>query len=214
MVICASRRVRLARNRCNARRRMAAVSLKAQIEETSQLRICGTFSNRVRAIETAVPENEGFLQQKANRIENEFHVVERSMSAASSLQSSNYIAARLAIWCYDLQSILPERLTDMADQLPTPALNLKALAEVKFGKPPLSDAEKLLLEKVVTGGWAFCGPVPKGTRPNGSPPSDDKDSDNDPEKADTWVDKEKRQIRAELVAWLCTDRQVQSCVHG
>ncbi len=102
----------------------------------------------------------------------------------------------------------------MADQLPTPALNLKALAEVKFGKPPLSDAEKLLLEKVVTGGWAFCGPVPKGTRPNGSPPSDDKDSDNDPEKADTWVDKEKRQIRAELVAWLCTDRQVQSCVHG
>src|SRR5260370_41316300 len=107
------------------------------------------------------------------------------MSSASCLQSSNYIAARPAIWCYDLQSILAERLTDMADHLPTPALNLKALAEVKFGKPPLSDAEKLLLEKVATGGWAFFAPVPKSPPPKGSPPSHQTDSENHREKAHT-----------------------------
>src|SRR5260370_20008770 len=100
MVICASRRVRLARNRCNARRRMAAVSVKAQIEETSQLRICGTFSNRVRAIETAGPANEGVFQQKAHRIENEFPVFERALRAPIRLHPPNYIPARLAISCY------------------------------------------------------------------------------------------------------------------
>src|SRR5260370_32880864 len=107
MVICASRRVRLARNRCNARRRMAAVSVKAQIEETSQLRICGTFSNRVRAIETAAPENERFLQQKTKRTENEVHVVERSSRAASSPPSRHDTTCRLASRGYDVRSSLP-----------------------------------------------------------------------------------------------------------
>jgi len=89
---------------------------------------------------------------------------------------------------------------EMEDQPEERASDLKALAEAKFGKETLSDAEKLLLEKVPNGDFAICGPN-----------RDDSDPSNKPEGADKWGPK--RQIRAELVGWLCMDRGAQKRVH-
>ncbi|MGA2903572.1 MAG: hypothetical protein ABSD98_07065 [Candidatus Korobacteraceae bacterium] len=72
---------------------------------------------------------------------------------------------------------------------------LKALA-ARFGT--LSDAENLLLEKVSSGEVAFCpDPERKGY---------------DPKDADAWGPQ--RQIRAELLAWLCTNEQARKHVHA
>jgi hypothetical protein len=80
------------------------------------------------------------------------------------------------------------------------ASDLKALAEAKFGKETLSDAEKLLLEKAPTGEWAICGPN-----------DDNADPSNNPKDADNWG--AARQIRAELLGWLCIDGDAQKQVH-
>ena len=87
---------------------------------------------------------------------------------------------------------------DMEDQTDGRPSDLKALAEARFGT--LSDAEKLLLENVHTGEWATCGPKREDTDPT-----------NDPKDADKWG--EARQIRAGLVAWLCTDGEARNRVH-
>ncbi len=79
------------------------------------------------------------------------------------------------------------------------ARDLKALATANFGK--LTDAEELLLEKVPTGEWAVCGPN-----------DDDADPNNNPKHADDWGPG--RQIRAELVGWLCMDKDAREHVHG
>ena len=79
-----------------------------------------------------------------------------------------------------------------------PATDLKTLAEAKFGKETLSDAENLLLEKVPTGDLANCSIL------------DDK-GDN-PKEADGWT--QKRRIHAEVVVWLCTNELAQKQVHG
>ncbi len=84
------------------------------------------------------------------------------------------------------------------DQLQERASGMQALAEAKFGK--LSDAEKLLLGKVRSGDVAVCGPK-----------HSDDDPDNDPQRADGWG--RTRQIRAELLGWLCTDEQPRKRVH-
>lgn len=89
---------------------------------------------------------------------------------------------------------------EMEDQPQERASDLKALAEAKFGKETLSDAERLLLDKIPSGEWAICGPN-----------RDKADSNNDPKDADNWGPK--RQIRAELIAWLCMDREVRKGVH-
>lgn len=78
------------------------------------------------------------------------------------------------------------------------ANELQALAEAKFGT--LSDAEKLLLEKVPIGDFAICGPN-----------DDNGDPRNNPRDADNWGPK--RQIRAELVGWLCMDQDARKQVH-
>jgi hypothetical protein len=78
------------------------------------------------------------------------------------------------------------------------ASDLKPLAEAKFGK--LSDAEKLLLEKAPSGDFAICGPNREDTDPS-----------NDPKEAYQWG--KARQIRAVLVAWLCTDHEARKRVH-
>ena len=85
---------------------------------------------------------------------------------------------------------------EMEDQPQGRASDLKALAEAKFGK--LSEAEKLLLQKVPSGEPAVCSP------------SHDY-SDNDPNNADGWAPT--RQIRAELVGWLCMDQKARKHVH-
>jgi hypothetical protein len=74
--------------------------------------------------------------------------------------------------------------------------DLTALAEAKFGKQTLSDAEKLLLEKAAVGEPAICA----------------NDKNNNLEDAGNWGPE--RQIRAALVVWLCTDREAREQVHG
>ena len=86
------------------------------------------------------------------------------------------------------------------DQTRGRASDLKALAAAEFGGETLSAAENLLLEKVPVGEWAICGP-------NGN----DRDEKNDPKDADNWGPT--RQIRAELLGWLCMDREAQKAVH-
>ncbi|MGA3054523.1 MAG: hypothetical protein ABSD63_09975 [Candidatus Korobacteraceae bacterium] len=89
---------------------------------------------------------------------------------------------------------------EMEDQPKGRTSDLKALAEAEFGKGTFSNAEKLLLEKVPVGEWAICGPN-----------STDRDKANDPQDADNWGPK--RQIRAELVGWLCMDEHARKRVH-
>ena len=96
----------------------------------------------------------------------------------------------------------------MEDQPQGRASDLTALAEAKFGK--LSHAEKLLLEKVPSGDFAICGP--KRDRADSNPTKeDDDDPRNNPGGPDKWG--EARKIRADLVAWLCTDQEAREHVH-
>jgi hypothetical protein len=100
----------------------------------------------------------------------------------------------------------------MNDQPQGRATDLMALAEAKFGKETLSDAEKLLLEKVPIGEWAICGPMHDRAVANGNPTKeDDDDPKNNPADADKWGPA--RQIRGELVKWLCLDHESRKHVH-
>ncbi len=77
------------------------------------------------------------------------------------------------------------------------AQELLQLATTRFGK--LSEAEAKLLRAAPKGEEAACGPS-----------GDFNDPSNDPSKADDWGPE--RQVRAELIRWLCTDREAASRV--
>lgn len=86
--------------------------------------------------------------------------------------------------------------------MPTPSFSaipeaLLKLAETRFH--PLSNAERLLLAAVSAGDTAWCGPTPK-----------DFDPANNPAKADSWGPE--RTIRANLIRWLCIDREARNFV--
>ncbi len=100
----------------------------------------------------------------------------------------------------------------MDEQPQGQADNLTALAQAapelrpELAKKPLTAAEKLLLKNVSSGDEADCSEL------------DDEWSDRehpgwkfDPEHADKWTDR--RQIRAELLAWLCINQQARKQVH-
>jgi hypothetical protein len=72
-----------------------------------------------------------------------------------------------------------------------PVDNLEALARARFGD--LSQAELKLLRAAPKGEMAWCGPSAKNDDPA-----------NDPAKADEWA--HEREIRADLIRWLCVDR--------
>jgi hypothetical protein len=78
-----------------------------------------------------------------------------------------------------------------------PVDDLEALAQARF--PDLSQGELKLLRAAPKGETAWCGPSAK-----------DDDPANDPAKADEWGPE--RQIRADLIRWLCVDRQAASAV--
>ncbi len=80
---------------------------------------------------------------------------------------------------------------------PGPDDDLLNLAVGKFA--PLSEAEQKLLRAAPKGEVAVCGPN-----------FDEKDTENDPAKAESWG--EKREIRAELLRWLCVDRRARELV--
>jgi hypothetical protein len=78
-----------------------------------------------------------------------------------------------------------------------PAGDLETLAQARF--PALSQAEVTLLRAAPKGEVAWCGPSAK-----------DDDPANDPAKADQWG--HEREIRADLIRWLCVDRDAASTV--
>ncbi len=75
--------------------------------------------------------------------------------------------------------------------------SLEQLARAQFGR--LSAAELKLVRAAPKGEIAYCGPS-----------HDDNDPHNDPSKADQWGPE--RQIRAELIRWLCLDRRARDRV--
>jgi hypothetical protein len=78
-----------------------------------------------------------------------------------------------------------------------PVDDLEALAQARF--PDLTQAELKLLRAAPKGETASCGPSDK-----------DDDPANDPAKADEWG--HERVIRADLIRWLCVDREAKSAV--
>ena len=78
-----------------------------------------------------------------------------------------------------------------------PVNDLEALAQARF--PELSQAELKLLRAAPKGEVAWCGPSAK-----------DDDPANDPAKADEWGPE--REIRADLIRWLCVDRDAASAI--
>ena len=80
----------------------------------------------------------------------------------------------------------------MDTQQPT----FEQLAGKQFGQ--LTAAERKLLQAAPRGEFAYCGPANKGPEA----------PENDPAQATTWG--KEREIRADLIRWLCADREVSS----
>ena len=80
----------------------------------------------------------------------------------------------------------------MGEASEPPVDNLESLARSRFGD--LSEAELRLLRSAPMGDTAQCGPSADGGHPA-----------NDPAKADQWGSD--REIRAELIRWLCVDSE-------
>jgi hypothetical protein len=78
-----------------------------------------------------------------------------------------------------------------------PVDDLEALAQARF--PSLSQAELKLLRAAPKGEVAWCGPSAKYDDPA-----------NDPARADEWGPE--REVRADLIRWLCVDRDAASAV--
>jgi hypothetical protein len=76
--------------------------------------------------------------------------------------------------------------------------DLTRLAYKRF--PKLSQAERRVLSALPTGEWTWCGPIQSRGDPT-----------NDPQHADKWDSD--REVRAELLVWLCTSREVRDYVH-
>src|SRR5215469_1592021 len=83
------------------------------------------------------------------------------------------------------------------DDLQGPGGSIEQLVRARFGN--LSAAELKLVRAAPNGEIAYCGPS-----------HDDNDPHNDPGKADQWGPE--RQIRAELIRWLCLDRRARDRV--
>ncbi len=85
----------------------------------------------------------------------------------------------------------------MADDAAINTVKLGALARKQFGT--LSEAEVRVLEAVLTGEACFCGPNANLADPR-----------NDPAGADGWG--REREIRAELICWLCLNPEASRMV--
>jgi hypothetical protein len=84
-----------------------------------------------------------------------------------------------------------------SDPQPSPLADLEQLAQAKF--KPLSDAETKLVQAAARGGTACCGPQQKVDDPS-----------NNPAESANWGPE--RVIRAELIRWLCVNRDARDFV--
>src|SRR5689334_16086488 len=75
--------------------------------------------------------------------------------------------------------------------------DLEELAKVRFTS--LTDSESKMLQAAANGTTAFCGPSQQ-----------DDDLRNDPGSADNWP--ADRQIRSDLIRWLCIDKAAKDCL--
>jgi hypothetical protein len=82
----------------------------------------------------------------------------------------------------------------MATDPTSRADDLEAILPQRF-KETLTEAERRLLRAAAKGDWAICGPS-----------SSDEDKNNDPANSQDWG--RDREIRADLIRWLCTDMEV------
>ena len=71
---------------------------------------------------------------------------------------------------------------------------LKKLAEERFA--PLSEAESKMLRAAIAGDFAWCGPSQKNDDPH-----------NDPSSPEEWGPE--RELRAEVLRWLCVDKAAE-----
>jgi hypothetical protein len=78
--------------------------------------------------------------------------------------------------------------------------SLEQLASKKFGR--LTEAETRMVHAAALGGPAYCGPENRG--PDAP--------ENAPENASSWGNE--REIRADLVTWLCADREASGLIHA
>jgi len=76
---------------------------------------------------------------------------------------------------------------------------LERLARERFVDPPLTEAELRLLRAASKGELAVCGPN-----------ADSNDPANDPSRAEEWS--KDREIRADLIRWLCVNRQAKELI--
>jgi hypothetical protein len=83
--------------------------------------------------------------------------------------------------------------------MPPPDDQLEALAQARFATPPLTEAEIKLLRFARKGELAFCGTS-----------SDPNHPQYDPNRGEEWGPA--RQIRADLIRWICTDRVAKELV--
>jgi sRNA-binding regulator protein Hfq len=84
-----------------------------------------------------------------------------------------------------------------SDPQPSPLADLEQLAQAKFN--PLSEAETRLVRAAARGETACCGPQAKVDDPG-----------NDPAESTNWGPE--RSIRAELIRWLCVNRDARDFV--
>jgi hypothetical protein len=96
----------------------------------------------------------------------------------------------------------------MADDSAARAGELEALARRRFGN--LSEAEERLLQAAPKGEVAYCVSNPKDKEPTEEPADTAKRPDSDPGKAGVWGSG--REIRAELIRWLCVDQSASKKV--
>src|SRR5258708_4748974 len=87
----------------------------------------------------------------------------------------------------------------MTNDAPSREDELLALANERFSEKPLTEAEKTLLKAAANGIVAICGPK-----------LDDHDPANDPAKSSVWDSN--REIRADLIRWICVNRDVAAKV--
>ncbi|MGO9267444.1 MAG: hypothetical protein ACLQBA_21620 [Candidatus Binataceae bacterium] len=125
----------------------------------------------------------------------------KSERAVGTVRRPITLALVAALVCWMLALAARDVRAESAAQIPiskAPEL-LKLADQAGFKTKELSHCERKLLRLAPIGKFAVCGPN-----------MNDKDPQNDPSKSDKWAPS--RQIRAELIRWLCVDEAARKLI--